>query len=144
MLDPLELQGHWAVVSWAQIYDDGRRAYPLGQSLTGFLRYDPDGRMACMIADTNRQRLSGGQFTSPDTEMLGACRGFFAYAGTYKIDGNTVLHQVDISLFPNWEGGVQKRQVELADGKLTIAARLEEGTSEARTAMLTWQKSSDT
>lgn len=140
MIEQADLHGHWAIESWSQIYDDGRRVYPLGQALQGFIHYSADGRMACMIADAGRQPLSGGQFKSPDSEMLQAARGFFAYAGTYTIDGNVVSHQVEISLFPNWQGGVQKRLVEIATDTLRIEARLEEGTTEARTAVLAWRR----
>ena len=57
------------------------------------------------------------------------------------VEGDTVTHAVDLSLFPNWQGGQQKRRFALrADGMLELTARLEEGTSEARTARLVWRR----
>lgn len=48
-----------------------------------------------------------------------------AYAGTYEIDGNSVVHYVDISLFPNWIGGEQRRIARLDGDRLALLARLE-------------------
>jgi hypothetical protein len=64
-----------------------------------------------------------------------------AYGGRYEVDGDVIIHKVDISMFPNWKGGVQKRQLAVnADGTLTLSARLEEGTPQARTARLVWRR----
>lgn len=139
--EPGAILGYWQIEAWEQRYDDGRVKFPMGEALDGFIRYDADGRMACMIARRDRARLSGGQFTSPDGEKIAAYDGFFAYAGTYTLEGGRVVHHVAMSLFPNWEGGDQPRRFALAeDGRLHITARLEEGTSEARTAALIWSR----
>ncbi|MCY1306676.1 Lipocalin-like domain protein [compost metagenome] len=57
------------------------------------------------------------------------------------MQGDTVLHHVRHSLFPNWEGGTQRRVAQLDGNVLALTARLEEGTSEARTARLVWRRS---
>ncbi|MNR06565.1 hypothetical protein D3C85_1226390 [compost metagenome] len=44
------------------------------------------------------------------------------------------------SLFPNWEGGSQKRVAIFNGDTLELTARLEEGTAEARTAKLSWRR----
>ncbi|MNW12958.1 hypothetical protein D3C71_2107770 [compost metagenome] len=44
------------------------------------------------------------------------------------------------SLFPNWVGGSQQRVAILEGDVVALTARLEEGTSEARTARLVWQR----
>ncbi|MNJ00830.1 hypothetical protein D3C73_1602650 [compost metagenome] len=63
-----------------------------------------------------------------------------SYAGRYSVADNTVTHFVDLSLFPNWIGGQQQRVFKFDDqGLLSLTARLEENTSEARTALLLWK-----
>ena len=134
--------GRWQIVAWEQVYDDGRRTYPMGQQLEGFIQYDPDGRMMCMLCRGDRQNFTtGGQWNASQEEKAAAYSSMLAYAGTYTVGGGTVSHHVELSAFPNWKGGIQKRRIETMDvGQLALVARLEEGTSEARTARLIWKR----
>ncbi|MFD9205876.1 lipocalin-like domain-containing protein [Streptomyces sioyaensis] len=137
-----ELVGRWDIVSWEQAYDDGRIQYPLGEDLEGFLRYTTDGEMTVMITSRDRPVFtSGGQWDADDEELAGAYRSMLAYAGRYDIDGDVVVHHVELSLFPNWKGGQQRRRfVFREDGALALEARLETGTPQARTARLVWRR----
>jgi hypothetical protein len=54
--------------------------------------------------------------------------------------GDELLHKVDLSLNPNWVGTTQRRHAALRGGRLVISARMEDGTAEARTAELIWQR----
>lgn len=142
MSDKLNLIGRWDIVSWEQLYDDGRRELPMGEKLEGFIRYLPDGDMVCMICKSERKRFEkGGQWNAPDDEKAGAYNSMLSYAGRYAVDGNVITHTVQTSLFPNWVGGEQKRRLEVqADGTLALLARLEENTAQARTARLVWRR----
>ncbi|MFJ1470020.1 lipocalin-like domain-containing protein [Massilia orientalis] len=134
--------GRWQIIAWEQVYDDGRRTYPMGQQVEGFIQYDPDGRMMCMLCRGDRQNFTtGGQWNASQDEKAAAYSSMLAYAGTYTFGGDTVSHHVDLSAFPNWKGGTQKRRIETIDaGQVALVARLEEGTSEARTARLIWKR----
>lgn len=136
------ITGRWQIVAWEQVYDDGRRTYPMGQDVKGFIQYDRDGRMMCMLCRGDRQNFTtGGQWNASQEEKASAYSSMLAYAGTYTFGGDTVSHHVELSAFPNWQGGTQKRRIETIDaGRLALVARLEEGTSEARTARLVWQR----
>ena len=140
-----DVTGRWDIVSWVQDFDDGRQVYPLGEELEGFIRYTPDGDMVCLIARADRTPFTtGGQWNAADVEKAAAYSSVLAYAGTYDIEGDTVVHHVDLSLFPNWEGGDQRRRFILReDGTLALEARLEDGTAEARTARLVWRRPAD-
>lgn len=136
------MTGRWQIVAWEQVYDDGRRTYPMGQQVEGFIQYDPDGRMMCMLCRGDRQNFTtGGQWNASEQEKAQAYSSMLAYAGTYTCAGDTVSHHVELSAFPNWKGGTQTRRIEVMEaGQLVLAARLEEGTSEARTARLAWKR----
>jgi hypothetical protein len=142
MTSPTDLVGRWDIISWLQLFDDGRRQAPLGEVLEGFVRYLPDGEMVCMIARADRKPfVTGGQWNASELEKAGAYNSMLAYAGRYRIEGDVVVHAVDISLFPNWKGGEQRRQIRIEGGdRLFIEARLEQGTPEARTAQLAWRR----
>ncbi|MBB1606081.1 hypothetical protein A9972_00695 [Pseudomonas sp. UME83] len=141
-MTPLDPVGRWEILAWEQLFDDGRRELPMGEGLEGFIQYTADGHMACMIARAERPNFeTGGQWNASDAEKAGAYNSMLAYGGRYEVNGDVITHHVDISLFPNWRGGAQKRRVEVnADGTLTLSARLEEGTPQARTARLVWRR----
>lgn len=142
MSNPIQLVGRWDIVSWEQLYDDGRRELPLGEQLEGFIRYLADGDMICMISRADRKRFEkGGQWNAPDEEKARAYDAMLSYAGRYQVDGDLITHKVETSLFPNWIGGEQKRRLAVcADGTLALTARLEDGTPQARTARLVWRR----
>lgn len=142
MLTAHELVGRWDIVSWAQEYDDGRTVLPMGEHLVGFIRYTADGDMVAMISTADRPRFTtGGQWDAEDTEMAAAYRSMLAYAGRYELDGDVVVHHVEISAYPGWIGSAQRRRLVVGDdGTIALEARLEDGTPEARTARLVWRR----
>jgi hypothetical protein len=144
-MDNSLLIGRWNIISWQQQYDDGRVTYPLGTALEGFIQYQPDGQMLCMMGRADRPNfVTGGQWNASDAEKAAAYSSFMAYAGRYSVDGEWVTHHVDLTLFPNWKHGDQKRRVQLRHGPdgdlLDIVARLEPDTTEARNAILAWKR----
>jgi hypothetical protein len=138
------IAGRWEIVAWEQAYDDGRVTYPMGKEIEGFIQYDPNGRMMCMISRSDRPNFTtGGQWNASQEEKAAAYGSMLSYAGTYSLDGDVVSHQVELSLFPNWKGGVQKRRIEwLGPDSVVLTARLEDGTPEARMARLIWKRGS--
>lgn len=131
----------WNIVSWYQEYDDGRLIHPFGENPEGFLDYQAAGYMCCTIVRPDRQNFTtGGQWNADDREKADAYNGYLSYSGTFEVVGNTVEHKVRYSIFPNWVGSVQKRTFELKGDILDLSARLEDGTAEARTAILRWSR----
>ncbi len=134
--------GKWEIVSWEQRFDDGRHELPMGEHVEGFILYTAGGDMMCMLARQGRKRFeTGGQWSADVAEKAAAYESMLCYAGTYDVQGDVVSHHVNLSLFPNWQGGVQKRRVERMEGDtLVLAARLEDGTPQARTSRLIWRR----
>lgn len=138
-----DIMGRWAIRSWVQAYDDGRTVYPMGEQLTGSIQYGQK-HMSCLIGKLGRPAFkTGGQWNASQEDKAAAYDSFLSYSGTYEVVGDEVIHHVVLSLFPNWEGGLQRRRVRLMDGHLHLTARLEDGTPEARTASLVWNRLSD-
>lgn len=138
------LIGRWIIVSWEQQYADGRVEQPMGDQPEGFIDYSAEGAMACMISRKDRARfVTGGQWNASDEEKARAYDSMLAYAGQYRFDGETIVHTVDMSLFPNWKGGEQKRELSFQpDGNIALIARLEQGTPQARVSRLVWRRAS--
>ncbi|RUI15297.1 lipocalin-like domain-containing protein [Pseudomonas aeruginosa] len=134
------IQGRWDILSWEQIYDDGRVVHPMGTELEGFIEYGPHG-MFCVVAKAGRAEFTtGGQWSADVAEQADAYASYLTYAGDYDVQENLILHHVRYSLFPNWVGGTQRRVATLEADELILSARLEEETSEARTARLVWRR----
>lgn len=136
-----DIKGRWYIQSWTQEYDDGRVVHPFGEKLEGFIEYG-DGTMFCLVTRSPRTLFtSGGQWDASDADKAAAYNEYLSYAGAYSLEGDYVTHHVELAIFPNWQGGKQRRQIVWGDdGELMLVARLEEGTPEARTARLTWRR----
>lgn len=138
----IDLIGRWDIVSFEQEYDSGKKLFPFGEAIEGFVRYCDDGDMIVFIAKKNRPNFeTGGQWNANDAEKGAAYNSVLSYAGRWSVEGDTVSHFIDFSVFPNWVGGVQKRKLRVIDATtIALEARLEDGTPEARTARLIWSK----
>jgi hypothetical protein len=137
--DREQLLGRWRIVEWVQRYDDGRERHPFGRDPQGFIQYDAQ-RMFCFVCSAGRKPLPGSQWEVPEADRAAAYSSCFAYSGTYELAGDELLHKVELSLNPNWVGTTQRRRALLRDERLVISARMEEDTSEARTAELIWER----
>lgn len=131
--------GAWRLVSWTIEYAD-KTLHPFGESPIGSLLYSADGRMLASIAARHRSHLSHAvPAKAPDAERLSAFDSFFSYGGDFTIEGDEVVHRVDIALNPNFVGTVQRRRMYFENEFLTLAAE-EEGTQGTRQHRLRWQK----
>jgi hypothetical protein len=139
-----QLLGAWELVSYRLEFDTGRILHPLGEAPIGLIVYTAQSRVS-----VNIMRAGPAPWASPnpaaatDSEMAQAVAGYIAYAGSFTVDerASIVEHHVDVSLFPNWIGGVQKRFAELSGDELVLAAPLvsqHSGTS--LTARLQWRR----
>lgn len=140
-----DVLGRWLIVDWRQDYDDGRVTYPMGQGLRGFIEYGPHG-MFCVIEKADRPPLAANQWTASAADQAAAYGSYFSYAGGWDAEPTSddrliVTHRVQHSLYPNWEGGVQRRHARLDnEGLLHLSARFEDGTAQARSASLIWRR----
>jgi hypothetical protein len=112
-----QLPGTWRVTSWRSFGADGSEtAGPLGEDADGIIVYTRDGTMITTLARRDRPPVTGGDLMGgPADERLAAAASFIAYSGGWRLEGDVVVHMVEMSLFPNWVGGEQRRRVELSE-----------------------------
>jgi hypothetical protein len=97
-------------VAWRRIAQDGTVTYPFGESPSGLLIYTPDGRMAVQMSAANRPMLPTDDPLGGDPQARAAAYSTcLAYFGSYELQGDTVVHRIDSSLYPNWSGAEQSR-----------------------------------
>ena len=117
----MELNGAWRLVHWRRINADGTESYPLGEDARGTLLYTDDGYMSAMMTAAHRSEIDGHDPLGGDSEARAtAYSTCLAYSGTWQRQGDTVIHRLTDSLYPNWSGSVQPRSIEDRDGELIL------------------------
>jgi hypothetical protein len=93
----------------------------------------PDGEMSVHITGAHRSPLAtddplGGEMAA----RAEAYSSYLAYFGTYELEGESVVHRIDGSLFPNWCGEKQVRPFTSEGDELVLRTppmRLADGTT---------------
>ena len=138
-----DIEGLWRLQSMEQRYDDGRVIYPFGRDVEGRIFYGADKSMFCAIQKGGRTPFTTGkQWTADAAEKARAYEDYLTYCGRCEMEGDTVTHHIEISLYPDWIGKHQVRKLQFVGGLLHITARLEDNTPEARTSLLIWERAS--
>lgn len=117
----VELLGSWRLVRWRRINADGTESFPLGEDAQGTLLYTDDGYMSAMMTAAARPVIEGVDPLGGAPEARAAAYSTcLAYSGTWQRQGDTVIHRLTDSLYPNWSGTVQSRAIEDRDGELVL------------------------
>jgi hypothetical protein len=127
------LAGTWSLVAWRRIAEDGTVSYPLGEEARGLLTYASNGRMTVQITGANRAALDADDpLGGKEGARAEAYSTYLAYFGTYKVQGQSVVHHIESSLYPNWVGQDQVRPYTVESGQLVLHTppmRLPDGTT---------------
>jgi Lipocalin-like domain len=116
----------------------GERSTPYGDSPTGYLVYSIDGRMQVMGAANGRN--APGPVPS-ERERATLYDTMFAYAGTYSIHADKVIHHVDIAWNEVWTGTDQTRDFMVSGNTLTLSTHIEDqGTGSETHYSLVWER----
>ena len=114
-----QVLGTWKLRSYErEEIATGRRHNQFGAKPDGYLGYAPDGRMYAMFIRQDRIRPADVVPTEEEgVQLLGS---MVAYAGTYTLGENQVVHHIDISWNQGWTGTDQVRFFEMDGDLLTI------------------------
>jgi len=108
------LVGTWDLTAFESRTGEDEVVHPLGPDPVGRLVYTDDGFVSVLVAGGDRPPFaSADPRGGSDAEIVQAFRSFVAYSGTYRVEGDVVVHDVDVSLLPNWVGDTQRRLVAL-------------------------------
>jgi len=117
------LHGAWGLVS-VETRDEKGELVRRGER-TGYLIYSPDGYMSVSFMKEGRPVFKSGDIRGGSVEeKIAAVNGYVSYAGRYTIQENTVVHHIEVSLFPNWVGVSQERVVSFEGSRLTLSTQL--------------------
>lgn len=137
-----DLVGTWRLVAWTSAGDDGVQM-PMGENAEGVVVYTSDGTMITTIGKAARPPIDGTDMQGgPIDQRLDAQATFIAYSGTFRIDGGDVIHDVTMSLYPNWVGTSQRRHVTLSEdgNELTLSSDPFAVRGRVGTHVLSWRR----
>ena len=136
------LVGTWRLLSWENRgVGDGGVSHPLGRDAVGYIMYGRDGHMSVAISRPDRARFAAGDLLGGSAEERArAVETYVSYCGRYEFRGETVVHFVQLSLFPNWVGAEQERLVEVEGDRLILSTRPILLGGVQRTAHLIWER----
>jgi hypothetical protein len=140
-----DLIGSWLLRQWVLTLDDGTLETPFGAEPQGLVVYTTDGRMITTIGSRARPSAAADLSSVNDAARLAAIRTFIAYSGTFAIDGDDVVHTVEMSLDPAWIGTQQRRHVELTEDGRTLILSTDPLLVVGRRGRhrLTWERATD-
>jgi hypothetical protein len=132
------LVGTWRLLSASSITASGERdESPYRAGATGFLTYTADRRVSALISYGGRKPLG---MAAGSEEQAEAFKTFFAYAGTYTLKEDKVIHRIELSSIQNYVGRDLIRSVKFADDQITLITPATLVNGKAQTVELIWQR----
>ena len=97
--------------------------------------------MTAIISYGGRKRLSSSDSRSaPAEEQAEAFRTFVAYAGRYTLDGDKVIHHVEISSIQNWVDTDLIRSIKFEGERIALVTPPTSVGGKIQTFELIWQR----
>ena len=123
--------GTWKIQSLVrEVIATGERLNELGDKPSGYISYQPDGRMFVVLVGDNRAKPAASAPT--DEEKAKLFGTLVAYSGTYVVEGAKVTHKIDVSWNQSWTGGEQVRFFKVDSRTLTITTAINKNPRDGR------------
>lgn len=138
-----ELPGAWALRTFTVDYSDGRPStHPYGTDARGRIVYTVDGWVMAVLSAADRSGdgdLETARRAS-DADKAAWFDGYLSYTGRWRLDGDEVVHTLDMALLPAAVNTEVRRHVTLADGVLTLSYTRTPASGVTRTFRLAWER----
>ena len=135
-----EIYGSYKLISSSRkLLDSGQvETFPKEQ---GYITYGRDGRMQVLIVRGNRPKAESVEKLT-DQQRTELFRSLTAYGGTYKFDGKSVEHHIDISWNEVWTGTTQIRDVKKEGDRVILTTRPAPFAADGKMSIVTleWEK----
>jgi hypothetical protein len=141
--DASALLGTWRLHSYArEVLETGERYNQFGDDPDSYIGYSPDGRMYAIF--TRKDRIPPADAVPTDEQGVALLGTMVAYAGTFTLEAEKVMHHIDVSWNQAWTGTDQVRFYKL-DGdtpSITTAPYKSCFDGKVGRSILVWEKSS--
>lgn len=103
------LTGTWRVISvHTEFQSSGKTEPAFGPDPNGFFVFTAEDRAIALI--TAKERQPGSSLE----QLAALCRSMIAYSGPFRVEGDKLIIDVDISSNQAWTGGAQERFLKIA------------------------------
>lgn len=139
---PEQFHGAWQLVDWRIEYSDGKITRPFGNDPVGQIQYTSDGYMSATVSMQGRDSLSIDNIRqASEGKKAAGFSSYFHYAGQWHVEGESIVHSVDMALNPSMVGTLQRRKATFSnDGELTLSASEPLTNGERREHILQWKR----
>lgn len=121
------LIGAWHLVRYVERPVDGSPARePMTQNPQGLILYTSDGYMSAQLCTPGRRHFASNDwFVGSAEDFRAEATSYIAYSGPWEIgpEPDTLIHGMDVSLFPNWSDQRQIRKVQLDGDRLVLRSQ---------------------
>ena len=140
-MDTKRWLGTWKLEAMELHSLNGVVTYPYGKDPTGYIMYLQPDRMAVAFGSGDRLPFAADDMLGgTEREKGSAFNSFVCYCGTFHVGVQSVVHQIEVSLFPNWVGTSQERFYEFVGNTLRLSSKPFLINGEQQTAHLIWRK----
>lgn len=116
-------------------------ASPTSPLQAGYITYTGDGRMSAILSHGGRKPLStGDRISASIEERAEAFATLFAYAGSYDLVGDKVVHHVEIASVENWVNTDLIRLVQFDGDRITLTTPPLSVAGKVQTTELVWER----
>lgn len=113
--DRPQVHGVWRLVSYEiEIQATGQKEPVMGNNPTGYVIFTPEGRVWFVLTGEGRKPAKTVQ------ERADLLDSLVAYTGTYRIEGDKWITQVEVAWNPAWVGTEQARSFKVDGERLSV------------------------
>jgi len=113
--DRTQLHGVWKLVSYeVEIQATGQKEPLMGKVPTGYVIFTPEGRAMFILTGEGRKPA---KTVEERADLLGS---LIAYTGTYRIEGDKWIINVEVAWNPEWVGTEQTRFFKVDGDRLHV------------------------
>lgn len=127
-----EIVGVWTLISFERRSGNGEVSHPFGPSPVGRLIYDQSGYMSAALMASDRPALGmppeNVKGMRPSIQSIRVIHRVFtaamlhsSYCGRYRLEGDTIVHQIEVSSLPDWTGTELRRRAAFENGQLALS-----------------------
>lgn len=133
-----KLVGTWKLISASSTSSTGEKdAAPYGSKPSGLLTYNADGRVSALISYDARKPLPPAASIQEKAEAFSS---FIAYAGSYRFEGDRVIHHVEIASIQNYVDRDLVRSIRFEDDRIILVTPPTPINGKLQTVELIWQR----
>ncbi|MEH3118408.1 MAG: lipocalin-like domain-containing protein [Methylorubrum populi] len=113
--DDARLSGLWKLVSYeVEVRKDGEKLPVMGENPTGYAYFTPEKRVFFVLTGEGRTPARD------DAQRAHLLETLVSYTGTFRLDGDKWIADLDVAWDPKWVGSKQTRTFRLDGERLRV------------------------